>query len=66
MNEDIENSYPELELFHEVDDWVTIRRLGHFKKSKDETVWEILLDDDSAKQLLNELESWIDEEVDDD
>ena len=62
MNEDVENSYPELELFHEVDDWVTIRRLGHFKKSKDEIVWEILLDDDSAEQLLNELETWLDDE----
>ena len=64
MNEDVETSYPELELFHEVDDWVTIRRLGHFKKSKDDVVWEILLDDDSAKQLLNELETWLDNEED--
>lgn len=65
MNKDVENSYPELELFHEADDWVTIRRLRHSRKSKDEVVWEIFLDDDSAEQLLDELETWLDDEEDD-
>lgn len=65
MDEDVENGYPKLELFHlfpEINDCVTIRRLGHFKKSKDDVVWEILLDEDSAKQLLDELETWLDDE----
>lgn len=56
--------YPELELYRDADDWVTIRRLGHFRESKDDVVWEILLDDDSAEQLLNELETWLDDEGD--
>lgn len=64
-NKDVENSYPELELFHEAEDWVVIRRIRHFRKSKDEVVWEIFLDDDSAEQLLNELETWLDDEEDD-
>lgn len=66
MDENVENGYPKLELFREAEDWVTIRRLGHLKKSKDDIVWEILLDEDSAKQLLDELETWLDDEEEDD
>lgn len=64
MDNNVETDYPELELYHDADDWVTIRRLGHFRESKDDVIWEILLDDDSAEQLLNELETWLDDEGD--
>lgn len=64
MDNNVETGYPELELYHEEDDWVIIRRLRHFRKSEDDVVWEIFLDDDSAEQLLNELETWLDDEED--
>ena len=54
---------PKLEIFHERDDWTTIRRISKFdSKRGEECIWEILLDDDSTKALMEELEGWIDEE----
>lgn len=54
---------PKLEVFHKRDDWTTIRRSSKFEGRGEECIWEILLDEDSTKALLEELEGWIDEEA---
>ena len=61
-NHDGEIGAPRLEIFHERDDWTTIRRISKFGGRREECIWEILLDDDSTKALLEELEGWVDEE----
>lgn len=53
---------PKLEVSRVQNDWTNIRRISKFDNRREECIWEILLDEDSIKALMEELEGWVDEE----